>query len=130
MHEGRDGMTSANKKLLVVDDEPDFCVFVSHVAKEMGCLVKTLTDSRRFRACYEAFDPDIVMLDMVMPEQDGFEVIDWLVEKKSGARVVLVTGYNPHYAKSAQIQAAARGLSEIKTFTKPISIRKLRAALS
>ena len=34
MYEGRDGMTSANKKLLVVDDEPDFCVFVSHVAKE------------------------------------------------------------------------------------------------
>ena len=122
-------MADVCKRLLVVDDEQDFCDFVRRVAEGMDYCVRTLTDSSKFQTSYNDVQPDVVILDMVMPDQDGFEVIDWMVENECGARVVLVTGYNPHYAKSAQIQAAARGIFQVKSFTKPISVRKLRAAL-
>ena len=61
---------------------------------------------------------------------DGFELLKWLVAEKSTAKIVIVTGHNPHYAKAAQLQSVAKGLSQVKSFTKPISVRKLRAALS
>ena len=72
----------------------------------------------------------MIVIDMVMPELDGFDLVRWLVEQKSHAKLLLVTGHNPQYAKSAQIQSAAKGISKVKTFTKPVSVSKLRAALS
>jgi len=118
------------KRLLIVDDEPDFCDFVATVGEGLGSEVATVTDPMRFAAAYRAAEPDVVVVDMVMPNLDGFELLQWLVAEKSEARIVIVTGHNPHYAKAAQLQSVAKGLSQIKSFTKPISVSKLRAALS
>ena len=118
------------KRLLIMDDEPDFCEFVADVGEDLGYQVTKVTDPRQFKGNYRDVDPDTIVIDMVMPELDGFDLVRWLVEQKSHAKLLLVTGHNPQYAKSAQIQSAAKGISKVKTFTKPVSVSKLRAALS
>jgi len=118
------------KRLLIVDDEPDFCTFVATVGEGLGYDVATVTDPMVFAEAYHDAAPDVVVVDMVMPNLDGFELLKWLVAEKSEAKIVIVTGHNPHYAKAAQLQSVAKGLSQVKTFTKPISVSKLRAALS
>jgi len=118
------------KRLLIVDDEPDFCNFVAVVGEELGYLITKVTDSLCFADAYRESAPDCIVIDMVMPNLDGFELIKWLVAEKSNAKILIVTGHNPHYAKAAQLQSVAKGLSQVKTFTKPISVSKLRAALS
>ena len=118
------------KRLIVMDDEPGFCEFVAEVAEGLGFETAQVTDSRKFKDTYRAFHPEAIVIDMVMPDLDGFELVQWLIEQKTKAKILIVTGYNPLYAKSAQLQSAAKGLAQVKTFTKPVSISKLRAALS
>ena len=119
-----------SKRLIVMDDEPDFCDFVAEVAEGIGFETAKVTDSRRFKETYKSFEPEAIVIDMVMPDLDGFDLVQWLIEQKTEAKILIVTGYNPLYAKSAQLQSVAKGLGQVKTFTKPVSISKLRAALS
>jgi len=118
------------KRLLIIDDEPDFCDFVAEVAEGVGYETRKVTDPLQFEQAYLSFDPGTIVIDMVMPEIDGFEIVNWLIEQKCTAKVLIVTGYNPVYARSAQLQSSAKGLPRVKTFTKPVSVSKLRAALS
>ena len=118
------------KRLLVIDDEPDFCDFVADVAEDIGYETRKVTDPLEFKQTYLAFDPVTIVIDMVMPELDGFEILNWLAEQKCRAKVLIVTGYSPINARSAQMQSVAKGLPKVKTFTKPVSTSKLRAALS
>jgi FixJ family two-component response regulator len=67
---------------------------------------------------------------MVMPELDGFDLVNWLVDQKTEAKLLIITGHNPLYAKAAQMQSAAKGVRQVKAFTKPVSVSTLRAALT
>lgn len=121
-------MTS--RRLLVVDDEPDFAEFVSNAATSLGYDVRVCTRSTEFKATYAEFKPTHIVLDVVMPDIDGIEIVQWLVSEKSSARVVVTTGYNPQYAKMASLFGQERGFSDISVLTKPVRLADLRAALA
>jgi CheY-like chemotaxis protein len=108
------------KRLLVVDDEPGFREFIQEAAAGLGLEVETAVNGASAREVYAAFKPDIILLDIVMPEVDGIEFTRWLASQKTTSRVILVTGYNPHYAESAGKLATALGLPSIKFLTKPL----------
>ena len=76
-------MTSA--KLLVVDDEPDIVELLSASLRYAGFEVSTATSGRQALAEARRFRPDLVLLDVMMPDVDGFEVIRRL--RGDGARV-------------------------------------------
>lgn len=118
------------KKLLVVDDEPGFREFVHDAAVELGFEVETASNGAIARDVYLRFSPDIIVLDMVMPEVDGVEFTRWLALQQTQARVILVTGYNPHYADSTGKLATALGLSGIMFLTKPLRLAALQEALT
>ena len=120
----------ANRRLLVVDDEPGFVRLVERVAADLDYQVTTSTRGSQFRALHDEIQPDVVILDIVMPEVDGIELVQWLAERGTKAEVILVTGYNPSYAEAAKILADVKGLVSVQTYTKPVSIKDLRAALA
>ena len=117
------------KRLLVVDDEPGFRDFIMEAATGLGFDVETAANGAKAREVYAAFRPDIILLDIVMPEVDGIEFTRWLASHKTESRVILVTGYNPHYAESAGKLATALGLPSIKFLTKPLRLATLAGAL-
>ena len=100
------------RRLLIIDDEPDFCDFVADVAEHIGFETLKVTEPLKFKQAYRSFEPCAIVIDMVMPEIDGFEVLHWLVEQECTAKVLIVTGYNPLYARSAQLQSSAKGLPQ------------------
>ena len=59
------------KRLLIMDDEPDFCDFVATVGEGLGYQATKVTDPRKFKTVYAEIQPDCVVIDMVMPELDG-----------------------------------------------------------
>lgn len=122
-------MTPA-KRLLVIDDEPAFSGFVKEVAEGLGYDVRVTLKADEFAEAYESFDPHVIVLDVVMPEVDGIELVQWLAQEKCKARIVIVTGYNPHYADAAKRLVSAGDLPSVQTLTKPISLADLRAALA
>ncbi|MCC6136459.1 MAG: response regulator [Candidatus Contendobacter sp.] len=120
----------SEKRLLVVDDEPEFCELVRKVAADMGYEVQVATNGHTFQAAYLTLQPTLIVMDMVMPEMDGNELVLWLVEQGYAADLVIITGYNPDYAKDARLLAEFKGLRSVTTLTKPIRIARLREALS
>lgn len=117
------------KHLLIVDDEPKFAAFVEKVAARIGYVVKVTTHGRDFKRAYQSHKPDVIILDMVMPEIDGNELILWLVDQGCSADVVIITGYHPDYAINARLLAEFKGLRSVTTLSKPISVERLRDVL-
>ena len=117
-------------RLLIVDDDPDVGEFVRDVAEELGYEVRVTTRGNDFKLQYEAFDPTVILLDIVMPEIDGTELVFWLAERHCTAEIIIATGFNPTYAAVADTLGQAKGLNSVTTLTKPIALAELRAALS
>ncbi|MBZ4195096.1 MAG: response regulator [Candidatus Contendobacter sp.] len=120
----------SEKRLLVVDDEPEFCELVRKVATDLDYEVQVATNGHTFQAAYLTLQPTLIVMDMVMPEMDGNELVLWLVEQRYAADLVIITGYNPDYAKDARLLAEFKGLRSVTTLTKPIRIARLREVLS
>ena len=117
------------KRLLVVDDEPEFGEFVRKVASDIGYEVQVTTDGWTFQKVYANFQPTTIVLDMVMPEIDGNELVLWLMDQGYTSDLIIITGYSPDYAKDAKILAEFKGLRSVRTLTKPIRLAKLREVL-
>jgi len=116
-------------RLLVIDDEAEFCEYVRKVAADMGFDAEAATRPQDFIDAYNRAAPDAIVLDIVMPEVDGIELLNWLVDQGYAGEVIVVTGYNPRYADLTKMIGEAKGMT-INTMTKPVNLSDLRAALS
>ena len=120
----------SRKRLLVVDDEPRFREFVVRVASKLGFEIETAAGGREFMALCEVFEPDIAVIDVVMPGIDGVELVQWLAEKKIDLHLVIVTGFAPNYAILAKKLGQAKGLRSVTTLNKPVRLAALKEALT
>ena len=85
------------KRLLVIDDEPEFGVMVGTVGERLGYDVTVTTLAMDFHAGFAKDRPEIVVLDIVMPEMDGIELIQWLIDQAYDGRLIVVSGFSPDY---------------------------------
>lgn len=117
------------KRLLIVDDEPDMSEVVRRVAEDLGYEVQVAVDGREFMRTFDSFNPTVVVLDIVMPGMDGIELVKWLHTRGCSARIFVASAFNLEYAKMAEMLGEAEGL-DVKLLKKPFQIAALRAALS
>lgn len=61
-------------KILSVEDEPDQALFIKQFLESAGYNVRTCTDPRKIEESLAAFQPDLLLLDVVMPGVSGYEV--------------------------------------------------------
>ncbi len=62
------------KRILVVDDEADFCAIVQYNLEKQGFEVEVAYDGEECLSKVKANPPDAIILDIVMPEKDGYAV--------------------------------------------------------
>jgi DNA-binding response OmpR family regulator len=113
-----------------MDDEPDIGNLVRDVAEPMGFEVLACTDPRSFAQNVNDFAPTDILLDIVMPDVDGIELIRWLATQGTTARITAMTGVNTRYAELAGSIASSLGLGTVRTLAKPASIKELRRHLA
>jgi PleD family two-component response regulator len=66
-------------KILVIDDEPTNVALLEGILADNGYTrVKSVTDSRLALEMCKTFQPDLIMLDLMMPHVDGFAILDVL----------------------------------------------------
>lgn len=117
-------------RLLVIDDDANFAALVQTVAEERGFSVTVTDNGESFKSAFMAGPPNVIVLDIVMPEIDGIELMKWLAERGCEARVVIVSGYDPSYARAAKAIAESQAGMTIQTLEKPVKLADLRAAIS
>ncbi|MBK7541841.1 MAG: response regulator [Candidatus Competibacteraceae bacterium] len=80
-------------KILVVDDEPNIVLSLEFLMKQAGFQVRTASDGEAALAAVAAETPDLVLLDVMMPRKNGYEVCqairanpDW-----KAVRIIMLT---------------------------------------
>ncbi|WP_341895140.1 response regulator [Ferrovibrio terrae] len=121
-------MPQANR-ILVVDDHREFGDFVQRVAAKAGFEVSVATSGAEFKDVYHAVQPSIVCLDIVMPTEDGIELMNWLAAERSRAAIYIITGHSPSFARAAVAIGRSRGLNIVGVLQKPVSLDALRNIL-
>lgn len=93
----------AEARILVVDDEPPNVDLLLRALSQAGYIyLEGITDSRRVPSLLKEFQPDLILLDLLMPYVDGFEVMKMLTE------TVPPTTYLPVLVLTADITAATK----------------------
>lgn len=70
-------------KILVIDDDRDILDLLQYNLEKVGYLVRTLYDSRQAVQVVEDFHPDLVLMDIMMPYQDGIDVCRQIRENEN-----------------------------------------------
>jgi len=78
------------KRILVVDDEPDFCSIVQANLEKEGFEVEVAYDGMDGLEKVKANPPDAIVLDVIMPEKDGYEVCAELKADKRYADIPIL----------------------------------------
>ncbi|MCS7163907.1 MAG: response regulator [Thermodesulfovibrio sp.] len=81
-------------KILVVDDEKNILMLYKAELEEEGYEVITANSGREAIELFETQKPDIVTLDIMMPDIDGIQVLRQLKQKNPNIPVIMLTAYD------------------------------------
>jgi len=95
------------KKILVVDDEPAVRKLMEQFLTGRGYEVRLAENGRLALAALDTFAPDLVLLDMHMPELDGVETLKGLAARSPALPVIMVTVNDDVETTSRLIQLGA-----------------------
>ena len=83
-------------KILIADDEPDIIEIISFHLEKAGYIVASAKDGSEAIEKAKQFQPDCIILDIMMPKRNGFEVCEYLRSNKEFDKtfIVLLTALN------------------------------------
>ena len=110
-------------KILVIDDEPSIVNLVTAYLKPEGYEVFTAADGNAGLKAARAYKPDVIVLDLMLPGKDGFEVLSQL-RRESNVYVILLTAKTEETDKIVGLSVGADDY-----VTKPFSPRELVARI-
>lgn len=114
-------LNKKNESILVVDDSPDNLYLMQFVLESQGYKVGLANNGREALRKISGYQPDLILLDLMMPQMSGYEFINHLREDKnlSSIPVFLVTA-DKYTEDDDAIAAGANGVIH-----KPIDINEL-----
>ena len=96
-------------KILLVDDEPDIIELIQYHLKKEGYLVKTASNGVECLSTAKSFIPDLILLDVMMPEMDGIEACIELRKENvlKGTLIAFLTARSEDYSQVAGLDSGA-----------------------
>ncbi len=113
-----------SKRILVVDDEVEICRVLSEYLKELHFDVQEAQDGEQAVAMVDEYDPDLVFLDIKMPQVSGLEALRRIRKQHPRLKVVMITGVDD---KKLAREALLLGASDF--IPKPFSFSYLQRVL-
>jgi len=109
------------KHILIVDDEPEIRKIIQEILIDEGYSTSTASSAEEARTMANNKKPDLVFLDIWMPEEDGISLLkDWTSQLESDFPVIMISG---HATIETAIEATKLGAEDF--IEKPVSIEKL-----
>jgi len=114
------------RKILIADDEPNIVISLEFLMQKSGYAVMTAADGEQALQLIDSFKPDLILLDIMLPLRNGFEVCQRIRENPAwkDTRIVMLT------AKGREVEVAkGLALGADIYITKPFSTHELLAAV-
>lgn len=111
-----------SKKILIVDDEPNIVMTLEYAFKKKGYEVFIARDGSEALDILEYNYPEAVLLDIMMPQVDGYQTLKWIKNNAAlkHTKVVFLTAKS----KTTDIEKGM-DLGVDKYLTKPFSVKKI-----
>jgi len=110
------------KKILIVEDDTDLLEMLRLSFKEAGFSIATAVNGIEALKKVRTLRPDLVVLDLVLPELDGFAVCETLRKDKTTASIpiIMLTGLSSEFTRFAGLESGATDY-----VTKPVTLSEL-----
>ncbi|HEY4185689.1 MAG TPA: response regulator transcription factor [Polyangia bacterium] len=118
----RSGERTAERRVLVIEDEPDIRDLLSYNLQSGGFQVKTADTGQRGLTVFEAFAPDVILLDLMLPDVPGTEVCRRIRARTTGAQpaIIMLTAKGEEIDRVVGFEVGADDY-----VVKPFSVREL-----
>ena len=115
--------------ILIVDDDPRMCESLKVLLSSQDYELKTSNSVKEAIECLDNYAFDLVLLDIVMGEENGFTVMDHIISQKLDILVVMITG---HTSPERAIEALRKGAYDFlkKPFEPEELLTTMRNALN
>jgi two-component system alkaline phosphatase synthesis response regulator PhoP len=113
-------------KILIVDDEPDILEFIGYNLKKEGYNIYTASTGKEGIEVSRKHQPDLILLDIMLPEMDGIEVCEEIrkVPSLSRTTIAFLTARGEDYSQIAGFEAGGDDY-----ITKPVKIKVLTSRI-
>jgi two-component system alkaline phosphatase synthesis response regulator PhoP len=94
-------------KVLLVDDEQDILDLLKYNLEKEGFVVETASNGRLAVQAFESFQPQLILMDVMMPEMDGMEACREIRDLPNGSEVIIafLTARNEDYSQMAGFES-------------------------
>ena len=116
----------AKRRILILDDDAAVGQTIQWIAESLGFEAEFVTHSGEFFRIIDERCPEIITIDLVMPEMDGVEILRLLAERKCRAKIIVSSGMGPRVLDAAERSASQHGLDIVGILPKPVSRDALR----
>ena len=114
------------QKILVVDDEIGIRELLAEILSDEGYQVELAEGAEQARAIRNAHEPDLVLLDIWMPDTDGIDLLkEWAEQDLLTMPVVMMSGHG-----TIETAVEATRIGAVDFLEKPISLQKLLATVA
>jgi putative two-component system response regulator len=111
--------TIRNSRILIIDDQPEIIVLLDNILRQDGYInLKGVTDSRDALTAISEFNPDLVALDLRMPNVDGFALLEQFRSQMPTGTLPPVLVFSADDSRMARQQALSMGAKDF--VTKPL----------
>ena len=114
------------RRILIVDDEPNIVASIEFLMRGDEYEVRVARDGEEALRLAESFQPDLVLLDVMLPQRSGYEVCRKIRENSAlrGVKVVMLTAKGRDVEKARGLELGANAY-----VTKPFSTKDLMDAV-
>ncbi|ACF15142.1 response regulator receiver protein [Chloroherpeton thalassium ATCC 35110] len=114
----------SSSKILLVDDDDDICKICQRALSMLGYEVLIASCGETALQMFKEHEPEIILLDIFMPDLDGFDVLRSIRSQSDFPEVILITGYGD---MNLVISAMRNGATDF--LTKPFDLENLRSVI-
>ncbi|MEX1196462.1 MAG: EAL domain-containing response regulator [Pseudohongiellaceae bacterium] len=117
---------NAMYQLIVLDDETTVGQTIAHIARSESFQTRVTTSEASFFTTLEECAPTCIILDLIMPEHDGIQIINRLANQNCEVNLLILSGADQRVINTVVNVAVARGLNVIGKLQKPFTAEALR----
>jgi FixJ family two-component response regulator len=120
---------SAQRLIAIVEDDPFMAELVKQMIDGPEANAEIFLFANNFLQCPYVQQFSIIILDLSLPDIDGFDLLDMLAAKSKNWRILLMSGHETGVITAASLYAKGLGIHVLGPLKKPFSQDELRTAI-